>query len=170
MVVALILASYLLVALLGLPVSLSLPLDVRLVGGVILVVGLAIAGWVFSYRSPSTVIVSTYITFTKMFRRTPVAERVGRTEPLVVGGPQKYVRNPLYFGVLVIVFGWALSTAYTYVFVMMLAMLLWFCFVIIPIEEKELKALFGEQWEEYSKKTPMLVPFAKWKRGPTSGS
>jgi len=161
--------SYLVSALLGLPFSLNLPPVVRIIGGATVVAGLAMVGWVFSYRSPVAMITSTYVTFLKLFRRIPVAGRSGRTEPLVVAGPQKYVRNPLYFGVVVMVFGWALVGGYTFVFAATLAILLWFRFVIIPFEEKELLALFGEQYARYAREVPMLVPFARRKRRDDAG-
>jgi protein-S-isoprenylcysteine O-methyltransferase Ste14 len=153
--------SYLISTLLGLPFSISLPLAVRAVGGVMIVAGLLLMGWVFRRRSPAKVIVSTYITFTKLFGRAPVSERTGRTEPLVVDGPQKYVRSPLYFGILVMVLGWGLLTGNSFVFVATVVLLLWFGLFLIPFEERELKALFGEEWTNYSKQTPMLIPFTK---------
>ncbi len=156
--------SYLLAVALGLPGSFGPPLVARVIGGVVVVAGLAMAGWVFVYRTPASMIVSTYVTFTKLFTRTPVAEPLGRTELLVVKGPQKYVRHPLYLGVVVMTFGWALFGGATFVLVGAVAVLLWFWLILIPFEERELKALFGEQYLDYTKDVPMLVPFTKRKR------
>jgi protein-S-isoprenylcysteine O-methyltransferase Ste14 len=158
-------ASYVLSSALGLPSSLGLPVAARAVGGVVVVAGLTLMGWVFSYRRPSNVIVSTYITFAKIFRKVPLAERAGRTEPLVISGPQKYVRSPLYLGVIVMVLGWAILSSSTFVFVATVVLLLWFGLVLIPFEERELKALFGEQWVKYVDETPMLIPLGKRKSG-----
>lgn len=160
-VVGLFFVSYILSILLGLPFSLGFPLAARVAGGVLVVAGLALAGWVFRSRSPLTMLLSTYVTFTKLFGRAPMAERAGRTEPLVVAGPQRYVRNPLYLGVVVMAFGWALLGAYTYVLIGAVAMLLWFVLVLIPFEERELGVLFGEQYERYASEVPMLIPFTK---------
>jgi len=161
---ALFAVSYLVVAALGLPPSLGPPLGLRVLGGGIVVAGLAVAGWVFVYRAPASMIVSTYITFTKLFTRAPVSEPFGRTEPLVVSGPQKYVRHPLYFGVIVMTFGWALCGGSTFVLVGAAGLLLWFWLLLIPFEERELKALFGEQYTWYVEDVPMLIPFTKRKR------
>jgi protein-S-isoprenylcysteine O-methyltransferase Ste14 len=38
---------------------------------------------------------------------------------------------------------------------------LWFNFVVASFEEKELKAIFGEQYEKYSKEVPKIIPFTK---------
>ena len=155
--------SYSVSVLLGLG-SLGLPPAMRFCGAVLTVGGLALAGWVFRYRSPASMIISTHATFMKMLGRTLMAERSDRTEPLVVAGPQRYTRNPLYFGVVLLVFGWGLYSASAYVLVAALLLVLWFRFVLIPFEERELLALFGEQYAKYSEEVPMLIPFTKRKR------
>jgi uncharacterized membrane protein len=156
--------SFLVSTLLGLPFSLGPPIGVRLVGGAIVVAGLAMMGWVFRYRRPTVMMISTYVTFVKLFKGTPAAARAGRTEPLMVGGPQRYVRNPLYFGIVVMVLGWAVLTGNSFVFIATVFLLLWFGLVLIPFEERELQALFGDEWRRYSEMTPMLVPFTKRKK------
>ena len=155
--------SYAIWAVLGLP-ALNLPVVVRLSGGAVFFAGLALGAWTFANRNPASVIVSTCITLVKFLRRAPVSDRAGRTEPLVISGPQRYTRNPLYFGVVVMVFGWALWGSSTYLLIAALVLLLFYSLLLIPFEEKELHALFGEAWERYSKDTPMLVPFTKRKK------
>jgi len=156
--------SFLVSTILGLPFSLGLPIEVRLIGGALILAGLVMTGWVFRCRKPTDMMVSTYVTFVKLFRGTPVAERAGRTEPLVLGGPQKYVRNPLYFGIVVMVLGWAVLTGNSFVFIATVFLLLWFGLVLIPFEEREMQALFGEEWKRYSEMTPVLIPFTKRRR------
>ncbi len=161
-------ASYVVTAVLGLPDSLGAPVEVRLFGVFVVLAGMAIGGWVLAYRSPANMVVSTYFTFSKIFGRRPISEMAGRTEPLVVSGPQRYTRNPLYFGVVVMVLGWALFTESTAVLVATVALLLWFGLFLIPFEERELLALFGDEWKAYAERTPMLIPFTK-RRKPHAG-
>jgi len=156
--------SFLIVTISGLPFSLDLPIPARIFGVVILMAGLAVMGWLFEYRGPANVILSTYVSFVKSARKIPLSERSGRKETFVVGGPQRYVRHPLYFGVIVMVIGWALLTSRTFVFISIVLFVLWFRYVVIPFEEKELYALFGEEYKEYADETPMLFPFTKSKR------
>lgn len=156
--------AYLITALLGLPASFGPPVAVKVAGAVVVIVGISVAGWVFAYRTPASMVVSTYITLRKLFAREPISEPLGRKEPLVVTGPQKHVRHPLYFGVIVMAFGWALYGGATFVLVGAVGLLLWFWFVLIPFEEKELKALFGDQYARYAGQVPMLIPFTKRKR------
>jgi protein-S-isoprenylcysteine O-methyltransferase Ste14 len=150
--------------LLGLPASFDPPLALRLTGAVMLVTGVAFASWLLRYRSPLTMITSTYYTFSKMFARAPMSKLEGRTEPLVVEGPQKYVRNPLYFAATTLFFGWALVWGGTALLVGAAFVLVWFALVQIPFEEKELRAIFGEEFVRYAAEVPMLIPFTKRKQ------
>jgi protein-S-isoprenylcysteine O-methyltransferase Ste14 len=155
--------SSLITSLLGLPPNLNLQPALRMVGWAIFVTGI-VALWLFRYRSPTTMIVSTYFTFVKMLTRTPVSRLGGRTEPLIVDGPQKYVRHPLYLAAVTMFFGWALFTNSTSSLIGVAFMLLWFTLVQIPFEEREMRALFGDQYVRYSNEVPMLIPFSKRRR------
>lgn len=99
--------------LIGLPLNLNLQPVLKLVGSAILIAGLMLVLWLLKYRKPSTMIVSTYFTFVKMFTRSPISGVGDRTEPLILSGPQKYVRHPLYLGALATFLGWALITGST---------------------------------------------------------
>ena len=88
----------------------------------------------------------------------------GRTESLVVQGPYKHVRHPLYLGVVSLIAGWSLLLDYTFLLLSAIFMFLWFNFVVAPFEERELKAMFGEDYEQYSKEVPKMIPFTKRKK------
>lgn len=156
--------SKLLTTALGLPAALDVPLALRVVGAVLVVAGLAVAAWVFRYRSPVDMAASTYVTFLKLVRMAPLSQPSGRDEPLVVVGAQRYTRNPLYFGVVIMTLGWALAGESTFVLVGAALLLVWLRFVLIPFEERELEALFGDRYREYAAGVPMLVPFTKRRR------
>jgi len=156
--------SSVITSLLGLPSNLNLQPALKLVGIAMLVTGLVLVLWLLKYRKPSTMIVSTYFTFVKMFTRTPVSRVGDRTEPLILGGPQMYVRHPLYLGALATFLGWALITGSTSSLVGVAFVLLWFRFVQIPFEERELRTFFGDQYAHYSDEVPMLIPFTNRKR------
>ncbi len=106
---------------------------------------------------------STYLTFRKLFTRAPIEEISGRVEPLIISGPQKYVRHPLYLGAILIFWGWGLLTGTASNLIAALIIMLWFRLVAIPFEEKEMRALFGGQYVRYMHETPMLIPFTKHK-------
>ena len=150
--------------LLGLPPTLSLPPAIGMVGWAMILAGMGLTVWLIKYRHPAEMIVSTYFTFAKLFTRAPVSKLEGRTESLVVKGPQKYVRNPLYLGAMTIFLGWDLVTGVTALLVGFLFILAWFRLVQIPFEERELGAIFGEQYARYAAEVPMLIPFTKRRR------
>ena len=149
---------------LHLPPSLHLPIALRIVGTAAIGAGIGLILWLLKYRRPLTMLASTFFTFRKLFTGASPGEISGRTEPLIMEGPQEYVRHPLYLGAVLAFFGWGLLTGTTSTLIAALLILLWFLLVQIPFEEKEMQALFGDQYITYMHDTPMLVPFTKQKR------
>lgn len=76
-------------------------------------------------------------------------------EPLRTQGPHRFVRHPLYAGLLLILWGriadpFDLATAF------------WasvYIAVGIVLEEKKLVALYGEAYAEYRRRVPALIPW-----------
>jgi len=153
--------GYLTAIIFGIPLSLALPLPVRLVGLLFVVSGFTFLGWLFKYRKPIDIAVSTYVTFLKVRRRARLEERSGRTEALIITGPYRYVRHPLYFALVILILGWALLLDVSFLLFSTILLLLCFNFVVAPFEEEELRAIFGEQYEQYAKKVPRMIPFTK---------
>jgi protein-S-isoprenylcysteine O-methyltransferase Ste14 len=78
---------------------------------------------------------------------------------IVTNGPYRVIRHPAYSGTLLTLVGLGLASR---TWAGTLAILILFGLVYnyrISIEEKELKAEFGEQYFEYSRKTKRLIPF-----------
>ncbi len=153
--------GYLLETAFGMPIRLCMPPGVRVVGVVVLGLGFLFMGWLFKYRKPAEILTSTYVTMQKTFRRTPPNDASGRTEPLILQGPQRHVRHPLYFAVVVLFLGWWLVLDYTFILFMALLFFLWFNLVVIRFEEKELKALYRKEYETYAKAVPGFFPSLK---------
>jgi protein-S-isoprenylcysteine O-methyltransferase Ste14 len=84
-----------------------------------------------------------------------------RTEPLVVAGPYRLVRHPLYSGVDGLTLGMALLVDHPWAYIGALALGLWFAFVLAPFEERELKALFGAAYAEYMMSVRRFLPFPR---------
>ena len=123
--------------------------------------GFAQMAWLFRYRGFRNVLVSTFVTLRKLVKRSPLEERSARREPLVVAGPHRYVRHPLYFGVVVMVLGWAIVSDHTFVLLSTGILFAWFRLVIAPYEEMELKAIFGNEYVQYSESVPSMIPFTR---------
>src|SRR5438309_2057770 len=82
------------------------------------------------------------------------------TERLVADGPFRYTRNPLYFGLLVGVFGAAVLWSRTGWLVQMVLTIV-FCYRLIFREEAELFRAQGENFLAYQGAVPRLVPALK---------
>jgi len=154
--------GYLIAIIFTIPLNFDFALPVQLVGLSVLVVGFLFFAWFFKYRKPIDVLISTYATILKVRKGAVLKKPKGRTELLVIKGPYRYVRHPLYFGVVLLVIGLWLLLDYTFLIVSAMLLLLWFNFVVASFEEKELKAMFGKQYEQYSKSVPKIIPFTKY--------
>lgn len=73
----------------------------------------------------------------------------------------KYVRHPLYFGGIMGLWFTPVMSATHLVFAILLT---GYFFVGTLYEEKDLRKDFKEKYKAYMKKTPMLIPFTKFKK------
>jgi len=90
-----------------------------------------------------------------------------KTESLVADGPYRWVRNPLYFGNILIAVGMGSMMSRTGTVVAIVAMLV-FCYRLILREESDFKDSHGEQYERYRAAVPRLWP-SPWPRIAASG-
>ncbi|MCX7013963.1 MAG: hypothetical protein NTW86_15660 [Candidatus Sumerlaeota bacterium] len=159
--------GYILGRVLGLPVRLGLPPPLRLAGLLVLAAGFGLQAWLFRHRRPMDVLVSTYETMAKSIRGAPRRGQARRDEPLILSGPHRHVRHPLYSAALLLAAGWWLVLDYTFLLFAAGFLFLWFRFVVTPFEEKELRALFGAEYESYARATPRFFPSIR-RRGRTA--
>jgi protein-S-isoprenylcysteine O-methyltransferase Ste14 len=80
------------------------------------------------------------------FERTP--------KYLLRRGPYNFTRNPSFLSVLVIALGWALFYGSLSILIGAFVAWLTFNFVVIPREEGDLRARFGESYLEYKNRVP----------------
>lgn len=78
---------------------------------------------------------------------------------LIVSGPYKIVRHPIYSGMfgLLIITGYSMTQLWTYV----IAIVLYFIGTIfrIKVEERLLTQHFGDEYKNYKQKVPAFIPF-----------
>ncbi len=78
-------------------------------------------------------------------------------DQMVTAGPYGFIRHPMYAAALSISLGLSLliqSLAFFAVFVIYVALM----FGLIPLEERELRKAYGDRYEDYRRKTRMLIP------------
>ena len=76
---------------------------------------------------------------------------------LVTSGPYKYVRHPIYSGVMLAMLGSALAGDAVW-FIVFVLISLYFIYSA-RMEETNMLWVFPEQYAAYKKKTKMLIPF-----------
>ena len=77
---------------------------------------------------------------------------------LIVRGPHRYVRNPIYLGVLSVVCGWAVLFRSLDILGYGAVVALLFHLVVLVVEEPSLRRLFGAEYEEYCRTVRRWVP------------
>jgi protein-S-isoprenylcysteine O-methyltransferase Ste14 len=90
------------------------------------------------------------------------------TERLVADGPFRHVRNPLYFGNVIMSFGMGATMSRIGFFVLVIGMFI-FTYRLIFREESELSESQGESYRGYCAAVPRLLPALK-ARVPSAGN
>jgi len=131
------------------PLQYSLPL--RLAGLILLAAGVV-------------VLVQSFARFVLEGLGTPAP--VAPTEQLVIGGPYRYVRNPMYLAVAATIVGQALVLGQLILVLYAVAFAIAVAAFVHWYEEPTLRRQFGEQYEAYRHAVPAWRP----RRTPWDGS
>jgi hypothetical protein len=145
----------------GQSLAFDLPLAVKALGGVLVLLGLTVEIGVMRVRKPREILDSTSMTLLKLIRRMPLENLGARQEPFLPRGVYRWVRNPMYFGVVLAVFGFGVLLVSASILLWGFVVTCYFAFFLIPREEKELNALFGESYRLYRSEVPMLFPMGR---------
>ncbi|BAN90458.1 methyltransferase family protein [Aeropyrum camini] len=132
----------------------------KLLGGAVTLLGLILVAWVLTVFRPLHMLGSTLDTSRWFIGNYILGLRI-RTRPrsmLVTHGPYRCTRNPLYLGVLTMMFG--LGLIYGYPLISTLLLYAWFT-LVIRIEEKYMEDAYGEEFRRYALETPSLIPGIK---------
>lgn len=78
---------------------------------------------------------------------------------LVEEGPYRLVRHPSYLGALITTIGFGLASGYSVLLIIFFLIVALALGYRILIEERVLKEKFGEEWDEYSRRTYRLIPW-----------
>jgi protein-S-isoprenylcysteine O-methyltransferase Ste14 len=94
--------------------------------------------------------------FLKEGRGTPAP--IDPPKELVVSGFYRYVRNPMYVGVLAIIIGHFLWFGYWNLLIYTFIVFVGFNLFVAYYEEPTLKRKFGASYENYLKRVPRWIP------------
>ena len=113
---------------------LGVPTTWNSAGLIAVIIGLAMYVWCLAFH----------------FKSYREAVRIGFAPPhLVVAGPYRYSRNPMYVAGLFAWIGWTVFYGSPAVLIGLVLLLSLFTFRVIPYEERQLEALFGDEYREY---------------------
>lgn len=118
---------------------------------------LAILFFWLARPTPGSILVGSCIALLGLTVRALASGYVRKNEQLTTTGPYAYLRNPLYFGSLVLAAGFALAALSLWI---VAAMTLMFVVIYLPVirsEEEFLRRRFPE-YQEYARRVPRLVP------------
>lgn len=102
------------------------------------------------------VVLWSFWNFLREGRGTPAP--VDPPKELIATGFYRYVRNPMYVGVLSLILGHFLWFGYMYVLVYAILVFLFFHMFVMYYEEPTLKQEFGAGYENYLKRVPRWIP------------
>ena len=123
--------------------ELNLTINYRICGFIFLLINTLFLGWI-------------HYTLGKNW--SPILE-IHKEQTLIIVGPYKYVRHPMYTCLLFYSFGLPLLTSNWLLGMLPFITFLGVYYIRIPSEEKMMQNLFGKQYDDYSKKTNRIIPF-----------
>lgn len=77
---------------------------------------------------------------------------------LVVTGPYRYCRNPMYLGVDLVLFAWAVLYGSTRLLLYATCVSVAFHLRVVLVEEPRAARIFGDRWSAYRGRTPRWLP------------
>ncbi|TFH34829.1 MAG: isoprenylcysteine carboxylmethyltransferase family protein [Anaerolineales bacterium] len=81
-----------------------------------------------------------------------------RDHELVMAGPYRWIRHPLYASALLVLFSLSLVASSWFLLLYSLAALVVFRVIVIPVEEEQLTKTFGEAYRGYQSHSGALFP------------
>jgi len=88
-----------------------------------------------------------------IFRKTKTTTVPHETpSTLVISGPYRFTRNPMYVGLTLIYLGVAGTRNEIWPVIVLPLLLAYINFLVIPVEEKNLHGVFGVEYQKYSER------------------
>lgn len=127
-------------------------LPLQLFGGLMLLISVAIGTWAVAKMGWARLLFAG-----ALFPPGSGAEENNVPQRLVLEGPYRYVRNPLYVTDFLLIAGTALLTR-NWGLVLLAALYLAQLALQLPLEERELRQRFGGSYRRYCELVPRFVP------------
>jgi protein-S-isoprenylcysteine O-methyltransferase Ste14 len=117
-----------------------------------------IAAFYFARPRPAWLLAGVSIAILGLLIRAYAAGYLRKHERLATSGPYAFTRNPLYFGSILLAFGFCVASHSWKSTLLLAAYLLIFYPVVIRREQTELRKLYGAPFDEYASRVPAFWP------------
>lgn len=87
-----------------------------------------------------------------------VQARLVEDHNLITAGPYAYIRNPIYTGMLGMLIATGLATQHWIALIIAIVVFMIGLVIRVRVEENLLRMAFGQQFEDYAKRVPALIP------------
>jgi protein-S-isoprenylcysteine O-methyltransferase Ste14 len=102
--------------------------------------------------------VATFVRFVTEGRGTPFPTDPPTSRKVMVGGPYRYVRNPMYVGFILAIVGEALWLGRPVLFIYTAALIVFLAAFVHFWEERTMAKRYGAEYEAYCKRVPGWWP------------
>jgi uncharacterized membrane protein len=107
---------------------------------------------------PMLFVVGAVLALSGMSVRLYASGYIIKNQKLATDGPYSLVRHPLYTGNLLMVIGFTFISGLWWA-ILLSALFWWFYYpTAIEYEDRKLHGIFGEDWEQWSRTVPAVIP------------
>jgi len=111
-----------------------------------------------SRAGPLTAAVGMTAAMLGMLIRLYASGHIMKNRELARSGPYALVRHPLYTGNILLVSGFAVANVSYWAIPLAIAFFWFYYPTAIEYEDRKLRGIFGEQWQDWAGRTPALLP------------
>ena len=112
----------------------------------------------FARPSPMSLATGGIIAVLGLLIRAWSSGHIRKNQELAVSGPYAFTRNPLYLGSFILGLGFTIASGVWWLGLLFIALFLGIYLPVMRVEAEDLKAIFGEQYLDYSRRVPLFFP------------
>lgn len=121
--------------------------------------GAALFYFILARPTTRSILVGSALALVGIGWRAWAAGTVRKDSALAIDGPYGFSRNPLYFGSVLIAIGFALASHRVALFCGIFVFFLAIYWPVMREEERHLRELFGDAFEDYARRVPLFLPW-----------
>lgn len=124
----------------------------------------AIVFLIFARPTPLTLAIGSVVVCVGVLIRAWASGHIRKAKTLAVSGPYGFSRNPLYLGSLILGLGFTVAAGVWWLAILFCILFLGIYLPVMRVEIGDMRRIFGEEFDEYERNVPMLIPrFTVWR-------